>query len=1312
MPKFPGVLLNNNPNAPSLDLNDLQVKGVGIFADVAERDALDVNIQTEGYLSVMKNDDNVYIYKGGGWTTPANWEKISGTIGFTDSDGNPLGEVSTLVFPEGSISIVGSSGVVAFTAGGTSTDTTNFNGVLSSADTTVQAALDTLDGLSLTLEGLGDTPSGYGTAGQVLISNGVDGFTFGSGSPWDEVAGTTTDILYEEGRVGIRDLTSWNAQSGNISSGNNLGAGFPGANTQAHIHGKLGISVTRTDNNTYDEALRIVNDRHSGSIGIGIGTYDYGSQIRLYGAFSFTNSIGSLRLNVGGLNGMTTELGGVTIGLGGIDLPGNHYSGAQNYKLRMAGVIQFKNHSSVEWDAIHQGPGTYANAGVVIGTPRSGDVLYVRNSDVNTVGSFGYVGVNANNPSATGPAFEVSSSYAKFNNGLHIGDITATGYAFPTATGTTGQVLKVDANGDLVFGDDEAGLWTEDTNGITYTAGNVGIGTASDSGYDLNVGSGIILEAGQLLFNSVSDGIRLQSVFNTTAGVGIGYQALASGGPGAVAIGNRVGSPNSGTVVIGYSSQQMGYTATDPRAVHIGLNAGMTATTALDTVAIGNSPLSSLTTGSGNIAIGRTAGSAITTQSNNTFIGYEAGRLNTGSGNTFIGGEAGESSLSTDAVSIGSRSNAGGSGSVAIGNYASATGTNSVAVGRANASGSYSVAIGRSAGATGTSSIAIGWEAKAGANSIVISDRANKYTSTSSSNVILGFGDRATFGDGNVSVGNSFIINRNDSATLRPRSNVSLGHGNFNYSPLNSYSNLVVGGGNFNNSGASAEIAYNAVMSSGLVGTGSPMRNTVIGQRNGTGQAVLGDDNVFLGYNAGFNEIGSNKLYIANSDTTTPLIYGEFDNEVLRVNGTIQSRYQDGAGTNAKLIAIGENITGTLNTFASNSISIGYDLDASKYRGGCIVIGNNIDPAASNPTIGGDNSEFIAVGRNITFQNYSQSTVMGSNITATPTLAGANRRYNFGRNIKDCAVAFGSSIHDQGTTSTGPIAFGTSIFRYSAAGSTIGIGSNIFSGSQLTSCSNVFVIGTTINPASTRTSVNNSVLIGLGVGSNMTSGGEVFFIGTGNTGKNATSAAWSIGHENQKGIVSGGFLSIGNRLNTGNNSINLLASTRDSNSVAIGRGVTSVATDNQAGGNVIIGRGTDMLSGTYNSYLGYNAGGKAAGNENVAVGRNALFANASAATLGQNIAIGKEAGYDHNGGSRNMYFGYRQGYQKTESDRLRIDVVITETPLIYGEFDNDIVKINGDFEVTGSNGVTLTSPNGTRYKVTVTDAGALSVTAA
>ena len=45
-------------------------------------------------------------------------------------------------------------------------------------------------------------------------------------------------------------------------------------------------------------------------------------------------------------------------------------------------------------------------------------------------------------------------------------------------------------------------------------------------------------------------------------------------------------------------------------------------------------------------------------------------------------------------------------------------------------------------------------------------------------------------------------------------------------------------------------------------------------------------------------------------------------------------------------------------------------------------------------------------------------------------------------------------------------------------------------------------------------------------------------------------------------------------------------------------------------------------------------------------------------------------------------------------DRLYIDVEESDDPLIYGEFDNDFIKINGTFEVSGG----LTNPSSRALK--------------
>jgi hypothetical protein len=62
-----------------------------------------------------------------------------------------------------------------------------------------------------------------------------------------------------------------------------------------------------------------------------------------------------------------------------------------------------------------------------------------------------------------------------------------------------------------------------------------------------------------------------------------------------------------------------------------------------------------------------------------------------------------------------------------------------------------------------------------------------------------------------------------------------------------------------------------------------------------TGSHAQGSSNVFLGYNAGTTESGSNRLYIDNCLTgypcTAPLVYGEFDNHRVRLNGMTEVHY-------------------------------------------------------------------------------------------------------------------------------------------------------------------------------------------------------------------------------------------------------------------------------------------------------------------------------------------------------------------------------------------------------------------------------------
>ena len=63
--------------------------------------------------------------------------------------------------------------------------------------------------------------------------------------------------------------------------------------------------------------------------------------------------------------------------------------------------------------------------------------------------------------------------------------------------------------------------------------------------------------------------------------------------------------------------------------------------------------------------------------------------------------------------------------------------------------------------------------------------------------------------------------------------------------------------------------------------------NTIIGKGAGSISPTNSSGNVFIGTFAGRFESGSNLLYIDNSSTSTPLIYGDFANDLLRFNGKV-----------------------------------------------------------------------------------------------------------------------------------------------------------------------------------------------------------------------------------------------------------------------------------------------------------------------------------------------------------------------------------------------------------------------------------------
>lgn len=178
--------------------------------------------------------------------------------------------------------------------------------------------------------------------------------------------------------------------------------------------------------------------------------------------------------------------------------------------------------------------------------------------------------------------------------------------------------------------------------------------------------------------------------------------------------------------------------------------------------------------------------------------------------------------------------------------------------------------------------------------------------------------------------------------------------------------------------------------------------------------------------------------------------------------------------------------------------------------------------------------------------------------------------------------------------------------------------------------------------------------IGSGCGDAITSGNNNTFMGVG-TGGSLTTANSSTGVGT--GVMAG--LTIGSN-NTGVGSTCL-------NDVTEGFQNTGV------GNNAL----AKQVLGDRCVAVGYKALYRNTDSDNVAVGDNA---GGRSTTAHGNVFIGSSAGKDNTTGDHNILIGYRAGDDvlTDESNILWIDGDYTITPLIYGEFDNRIVRFGED----------------------------------
>ena len=121
--------------------------------------------------------------------------------------------------------------------------------------------------------------------------------------------------------------------------------------------------------------------------------------------------------------------------------------------------------------------------------------------------------------------------------------------------------------------------------------------------------------------------------------------------------------------------------------------------------------------------------------------------------------------------------------------------------------------------------------------------------------------------------------------------------------------------------------------------------NIYLGFQTSGGSNSDGSNNVFIGYKTGYNETGSDKLYIDNSDTATPLIGGDFAANEIYLNGSVgvgtessDDKFEIEFGSDNIDVEFGRGVTSTDATFLAVRNSAGTKYYISVDNSGNILV--------------------------------------------------------------------------------------------------------------------------------------------------------------------------------------------------------------------------------------------------------------------------------------------------------------------------------------------------------------------------------------
>ena len=495
------------------------------------------------------------------------------------------------------------------------------------------------------------------------------------------------------------------------------------------------------------------------------------------------------------------------------------------------------------------------------GTTAINDKVEFKNSSGNSIITITDEGSNAG--SILIPESSPSSTTNKLYN--ESGTLKFNGSVLGTAGGadSINQLADAKYDGSSLYLGEEAGV---NDNGNS----NFNVGVGYNSLYSNTKGEkNTSIGYRALLFNTSGS-------FNTA----IGYQSLYSNISGAYNSANGNEALYSNTS--GGFNTAFGYKALNSNTVgnnntSIGRTSLIYNTTGGYNTSLGASALGYNTTGNNNVGVGYFANSGNQEGSNNTMIGFGAGgtsSTHSKNGNLFLGYMAGYHETDDNKLYINNDSSA---NPLIWGDFTD--GSEEVKInGDFHVTGNITTD-GSGLGATEINHLT---DAKYDGNSLFLGVGAGSINS-GLYNTALGVLALSanSFGELNSAIGTQALSsntdgNRNTASGYQALNGNTTGSGNTanGYQALsgNTIGNYNVGIGNSSNI---------------LNQEGS--KNTIIGFEAGRGNNNHNKSgSVFIGYQAGYEEETDNKLYIENSNSSSPLIYGDFDTDDIKINGNLE----------------------------------------------------------------------------------------------------------------------------------------------------------------------------------------------------------------------------------------------------------------------------------------------------------------------------------------------------------------------------------------------------------------------------------------